>query len=121
MNLQLKRNGKLTFFTKSVLAVGSVIGVLGSAWGLDKHWLPREVYKLEYAMQQKTMQQIQQSSELSNALNWLQYWQREERDARKIWKVNPGNPDLREDYDDAKKNRLDAEKRLKKIMKELDQ
>lgn len=117
--VQLKHNGKLTFFSKCFLAVGSVIGVLGAAWGLDKHWLPREIYKLDVAMQQKTMQQIQQSSELSNALNWLQYWQREERDARHLWEKDPNNPNRREDYEEAKKNRLDAEKRLKKVMDEM--
>lgn len=116
----LKRNGKLTFLSKALLSVGSIIGVLGSAWGLDTHFLPREVYSLQMAMQQKTMQQIQQSSELSNALNWLQYWQREERDARKQWQQRPQSIDLREDYEEAKKNRMDAEKRLKKVMGEMD-
>jgi hypothetical protein len=117
--VSLKRNGKLTFFWKAFLAVGSVIGVLGAAWGLDKHWLPREIYSVEVAMQKKTMQQIQQSSELSNALNWLQYWQREERDARKIYQSQPSNLGLKVDYEEAKKNRLDAEKRLKKVMDEM--
>ena len=115
----LKHNGKLTFFGKALLSAGSAFVLLGGAWGLDTHFLPREVYSLQMAMQQKTMQQIQQSSELSNALNWLQYWQREERDVRKQWQQRPQSIDLKEDYEEAKKNRMDAEKRLKKVMEEM--
>lgn len=119
MNVALKQNGKITFLGKALLSVGSVLGVLGAAWGLDTHFLPREVYQLKAAAQQKTMQQIQQSVELQNALYWLQYWQREERDNRRLIKMYPRDVDIIENYKEAQEQRKKAQDYLNKVMKEM--
>lgn len=119
MNVTLKQNGKITFLGKALLSVGSVLGVLGAAWGLDTHFLPREVYTLKAAAQQKTMQAIQQSVQLQNALYWLQYWQREERDARNRYKQTPRDVDVVEDYKEAQDQRKKAQDYLNKVMKEM--
>ena len=117
--VHFKKNGKLTWFWKCVIGVGSVLGVLGAAWGtqdqLHKKFLPREVYDLRCEMQQQTMQKMQNSIEFNDALNWLRYTQKEERDAYKQWKRNPNDAELRQDFEDAKQDRKDAEEHLNKI------
>jgi hypothetical protein len=104
---------------KILIAVGVLLGLFASAWGgskyLNDNYVPREVFILQCEAQIQMMQQMQKDRNIDRARSNYEFWQRRESDYRWQLSKEPTNQWLKENYEEAKRQRIEAERHLRQI------
>ena len=107
-------NGNIT---KSIVVAGSVLGLIGGVWAMDKHFLPREVHELEMAAMSKAIQGIVDSTRIQSTQNEVFFWMRTEMNLREQLAKNQDDQSISLRLEEAVEKRNEAEQRLKELQR----
>ena len=103
--------------TKSIVIAGSVLGLIGGVWAMDRHFMPREVHKLEMVAMSKAIQGIVDSNTIQRTQDEVFYWMRTEMMLREQVAKNPNDQSYRSRLKETIEKRTKAEQRLKELQR----
>lgn len=113
-----KKKG-LVFWAKNhkavVTGLASIIGIFGLVWGLDNHWLPREIHSICMAQVEHTLQGLQKQMAVQSAEQMEFYWRRKESELKTEARKNPNNIQVKQEWEEATIERRRAEDRVKEL------
>lgn len=95
--------------------LGTIIALMGGLWGLDRHWLPREIHDLAMAQTEKAVDKITNQLGVMGLQQQEFYWKRREQDLKAEMRTRPNDRALREDYEYAIQERRRVEDEVRKI------
>jgi len=97
--------------------IATVICVFGMVWGLDNHWLPREIHNIAMAQVGKTLESIQKELASQSAQNQEFYWQRKEAELKSELRKRPNDPMLLQEYKEVLEERRRCQDQMKELQK----
>jgi hypothetical protein len=112
-----KKKSKFNWLNKKVglFGLAGVIGLLGSVWTLDQHWLPREIHNIAIGQVNQSIGGLQKEVALQSARNEVFYWMRRENELKAECARNPRNISTKADLEEAVVERRRAEDNVKKL------
>ena len=99
----------------ALFGVAGVVGLFGSVWTLDQHWLPREIHNISIAQVQQSIGGIQKEVALQSSRNEVFYWLRRENELKALCARNPKDISVQKDLEEAIIERRRAEDNIKKL------
>ena len=99
----------------SVGALAVIGGLIGAGWVLDEHWTPREIHEFTIDQVYADMGQFQKDLRVQRAQDNIIYWQRIELQMQDACDRYPNDRNLRRKYERAKRERQEAERRLREL------
>ena len=112
-----KKKSKFNWLNKKVglFGLAGVIGLLGSVWTLDQHWLPREIHNIAIGQVNQSINALQKETALQSARSEVFYWMRRENELKSECARNPKNATAKADMEEAIIERRRAEDNVKKL------
>ena len=69
-------------FKSALYLVAVILGLVVTAWAVDSHFTPREIFKIAMQGMQKEFKSLQQDRLLSKAYRDIQFWTQQEASLR---------------------------------------
>ena len=112
-----KKKSKFAWLNKKTgaISLAGIIGILGSVWTLDQHWLPREIHNISIAQVNQSIGGLQKEVALQSARNEVFYWMRRENELKAECARNPKSAIAKADLEEAIIERRRAEDNVKKL------
>lgn len=99
---------------KTIVGVGSVAGVLGAFYGIDKNYVRMNYHEVCFAQVKQDMTGIQEQISKQRAYDEVFFWQKMEVELTQAVAAHPNDTRLQKKLEDVRKKQAEAEERLKK-------
>jgi len=99
----------------ALFSIASIVGLFGSVWTLDQHWLPREIHNISIAQVQQSIGGVQKELAVQSSRSEVFYWLRRENELKALCARNPKDISVQKDLEEAMIERRRAEDEVKKL------